>query len=251
MPLALLLVLTLAHTAAAQPTSSTQDDRAEQLLSCLPKDCAGRRTVWDHMLQHTPPCIGGQGVWYTKHKPRLPITLVTQLSSNRLQALQAQCQSWAGPLAAAVFVPLFNPGPASSKELSLQSKQRLARAVAAVEEVMTWAEDLAQRTQATAAALSAGQDLATLLKDIPQNASARDRPRASCQLSIILLYEVYQQVRSATDSHTSKDPANLGSTLRTEEHVFTRVYRRAHTDAALLRVCAGEGAGPVPRQLAA
>ncbi len=128
------------RSSAAQhrhPSSSGDPSggKAAQLLSCLPSSCTSLRTVWDHMLHHVPPCIAAKRAWWSQHAPRLPVTLVTQLSANRLPALRAQCQAWAGPLAAAVFVPLFNPGPDGARQLSTQCQQRLQAAMHAVQEV--------------------------------------------------------------------------------------------------------------------
>ena len=43
----------------------------------------------------------------------LPLTIVTTVTPSRLDALEAQCGSWAGPLAAAVYVPLATVLPVS------------------------------------------------------------------------------------------------------------------------------------------
>ena len=44
------------------------------------------------------------------------ITVVTVATPSRLEALEAQCRSWSGPLAAALYLPLvdfFTPLPGS------------------------------------------------------------------------------------------------------------------------------------------
>lgn len=54
-----------------------------------------------------PPCsLVLHRVLWSSIPSELPLTIVTTVTPSRLDALEAQCGSWAGPLAAAVYVPL-------------------------------------------------------------------------------------------------------------------------------------------------
>jgi hypothetical protein len=74
---------------------------------------------------------------------RLPLTVVTGLTPSRLPALEAQCNSWEGPLTAAVYVGLrverpeqagvglqpgapFKPSPEHKPKLDWVANQLLA-----------------------------------------------------------------------------------------------------------------------------
>lgn len=175
-----------AHAASDGPV-----DKAAALASCLPSSCASQRTVWDSMLKDRPSCIALHRVWWPQDLPRqkgkkvpqqgsLPVTLVTQLSTNRLKALEAQCTAWAGPLAAAVYLPLHNPGALGDTQLSSSSRQKLQAAVAGI-------EDLMRELRNAAAAIAAAAAKAD---------SASEARVGPCELRVVLLYEVFAEERA-------------------------------------------------------
>lgn len=103
------------HGARAAPTPSgdTGDARAAAILGCFKStDCTKQPTDWSTFLEDRPCCVQAARVWWSRapSPPSFPVTLVTQLSVDRLQQVRAQCATWGGPLAAAVYLPLLMPG---------------------------------------------------------------------------------------------------------------------------------------------
>lgn len=87
------------------PAGSSQ---ASALLSCINDggSCADSPTTWGHLLGDKPSCFTAQRAWWSAKPAGLQVTLLTQLSLNRLPQLKAQCAVWKGPLAAVVYLPL-------------------------------------------------------------------------------------------------------------------------------------------------
>lgn len=132
---------------------------AQAIADCFKgQDCLAKRTTWDHFTQDLPSCMVAARVWWSRRPAGIPVTLVTQASAERLDQLRAQCATWRGPLAAALYLPLYNP---SSHELSAESKQKLQAMVAAIEELF-------QNTESGGSSNGPG-----------------------CQLRLILLYELF------------------------------------------------------------
>mmetsp|Transcript_14554 Transcript_14554/g.31695 ORF Transcript_14554/g.31695 Transcript_14554/m.31695 type:complete len:435 (+) Transcript_14554:51-1355(+) len=101
--------IVLVHLSVAQPLEQgSQFTPADELLSCFKGNLCleTRQTTWDHLLQNKPSCLVGAKVWWSKAPSALPITIITQLSVNRLQQLKAQCATWLGPIAAVIYVPI-------------------------------------------------------------------------------------------------------------------------------------------------
>lgn len=112
-----LLVLVRSTLAVQQPSALTPPapplpKQASTLLSCLSDHCHERARWW-HMEADVPSCLSVRRLWWSAHEPRLQVTLVTQLSFDRLSAVQAQCEAWAGPLAAVVYIPVLHKGNAT------------------------------------------------------------------------------------------------------------------------------------------
>mmetsp|Transcript_521 Transcript_521/g.1388 ORF Transcript_521/g.1388 Transcript_521/m.1388 type:complete len:455 (-) Transcript_521:411-1775(-) len=155
------------------------EEQAQAVLTCLPDSCINHRTTWQHMLDDVPSCIAGSRVWWSEHAAKLPVTLVTQLSVDRIPALKAQCAAWAGPLAAVVYQPLHNPGQAGNVQLSSVNRQKLQTAIALIEELFRSAEADAAKSAAS------------------QGGPAASRP-GSCQLRVLLAHEVFAEERATT-----------------------------------------------------
>jgi len=202
----LLSALVTWHLAEATTTSrdGTHSAAGHQLARCAPDRCLAKRTLWDHMLQDLAPCLRPHRSWWSVHPPRLPVTLVTQLSFDRMSALKAQCQSWAGPLAAGIYVPLLD----TERELSMKSRQRLQAAVAAAQEMMDWAEEAAASSLHAAMDLAAGKPSPVYFAadralgavnaeggiDLGAKRTPGDRP--TCQLRMVLMYEIFGQEKA-------------------------------------------------------
>ncbi|KAF5826120.1 glycosyl-transferase for dystroglycan-domain-containing protein [Dunaliella salina] len=89
-------------------------NRFLELESCInPKD-PPRKTSWSSSLQSCSEfsCTSNvilRKTWFSSEKPRIPVTIITQLSIDRKEVLQRQCKSYMGPVVAAVYAPLIQP----------------------------------------------------------------------------------------------------------------------------------------------
>lgn len=75
-------------------------------------DCLNRnqprqwKTSMRHALRDEMSAVPLAGAWSSRHPPKVPATLVTQLSLDRLKQLEAQCRSWSGPISSVVYMAL-------------------------------------------------------------------------------------------------------------------------------------------------
>ena len=58
----------------------------------------------------SPQRLGLHKAWRSSRPASVQLTVVTAATLTRLDALRAQCNSWAGPLVAAVYVGLLLEG---------------------------------------------------------------------------------------------------------------------------------------------
>ena len=134
--------------ACVQLAAAVEDHKGktEALLSCFhnksPGSCLaqGAQTSWDHLHQDKPSCLNATRVWWSPQPPGLAVTLITQLSADRLQQLRAQCAAWMGPLAAAVYLPIISP-LISGSQLVAEAAQQLQATAHAVQEEYDYAEE--------------------------------------------------------------------------------------------------------------
>ena len=82
------------------------------------------------------------GAWWSRSQPAVPVTIVTQLSFDRLEQLEAQCRSWHGPISAVAYMALdysssseHNSAPTANQELLAPTTRPEAPLVAAIEMV--------------------------------------------------------------------------------------------------------------------
>lgn len=64
--------------------------------------------------------------WWSRKDPVVKVTIVTGLNPSRVNQLESQCNSYKGPISAAVYVVLHNPDPNGG--LTAEHKQQLAEA---------------------------------------------------------------------------------------------------------------------------
>lgn len=186
---------TAATDVATPPTNSSGGTRhtniphegAQAIQRCMTAGAAGAclhaRTRWQTLTEHKEPCIAARHVWWSSYPPKLPVALVTQLSIDRLPALEDQCKAWAGPLAAVVYVPLLHTNLTASA-LTQEHESQLEAAAASVNKLFQDAEAWMRAKPAAlaAAAAHAGKS----------SSSPRFRSRAgSCQLRVMLAYELH------------------------------------------------------------
>ena len=158
-------------------TAAAEKGQGEQVLGCMPSSCMKQRTLWQHMLDNVPPCLVASRVWWSDQPARLPVTLVTQLTMGRLDALKAQCAAWAGPLAAAIYIPLYEAGASEESQLQPANQQKLQTATAAIEQLYATAEQGAR-----------GDSNRPTASGVPHP--------GGCQLRILLMYEVFGEERA-------------------------------------------------------
>ena len=89
----------LSH-AAASPNHN-------RLMECLNSNQPREwKTSIKRALRDKMTAVPVAGAWSTRHPPKVPATLVTQLSLDRLEQLEAQCRSWSGPISSVVYMAL-------------------------------------------------------------------------------------------------------------------------------------------------
>ena len=124
------------------------------------------------------------------------VTLVTQLSSNRLPQLKAQCATWAGPIAAVVYMPLLlsasgggggggetasGGGDEEGASLPEAAEEKVRKDIADIEELYIWSAEAARRP----------------VRDQSKARATADEHVPSCSLRIALVLEAFQQERAA------------------------------------------------------
>lgn len=99
------------------------------------------------------------GAWWSQKEPSVPLTIVTQLSSNRLSQLWAQCKTFPGTISAAIHIGLYQE---QSKPLSLRNNANVKKAIRSVSEFHKTVE----------------------------------RDDSACILDVVLLYEIHSERRA-------------------------------------------------------
>lgn len=64
--------------------------------------------------------------WWSRKDAAVKVTIVTGLNPSRVNQLESQCNSYKGPISAAVYVVLHNPD--ANAQLTAEHKQQLAEA---------------------------------------------------------------------------------------------------------------------------
>lgn len=112
--------------------------RASHIMDCYDtEECGTRETKWSTFLKDRPACLRPHRIWWSTRQPAVPVTLVTQLSADRLPQIRAQCATWSGILAAALYVPLVN---VSQGRLSNGQQHRLRMHADAIEDLFAQSE---------------------------------------------------------------------------------------------------------------
>ncbi|KAF5826066.1 glycosyl-transferase for dystroglycan-domain-containing protein [Dunaliella salina] len=121
------------------------------------------RTTWNGYVHESERSNVSFDTCFQSRKPqRNNLTIVTQLSSDRLEALKRQCKHYLGPIAAAILVPLVQPDREGTSELSARKLSLLNSERSTVGSIFSRFEEL-----------------------------------QFCQLSILLCYEVYDSRRAS------------------------------------------------------
>ncbi|KAG1675456.1 hypothetical protein FOA52_001755 [Chlamydomonas sp. UWO 241] len=80
----------------------------EELLGCYNAE-EPKPASFESFLAQQAPSMAIHQLWRSAAPPSLQLTILTAATLSRLDALAAQCDSWAGPLSAAVYVTLPPP----------------------------------------------------------------------------------------------------------------------------------------------
>ncbi|GLC35865.1 hypothetical protein PLESTM_000376800 [Pleodorina starrii] len=86
---------------------------SSMLQQCLNSRYGGQLADWED-VGTVRPTVKVLGTWWSARNSSLPLTVVTQLSANRLQQLRAMCRAWHGPLSAVVYIPVQLEGPSAA-----------------------------------------------------------------------------------------------------------------------------------------
>ncbi|EFJ40603.1 hypothetical protein VOLCADRAFT_108086 [Volvox carteri f. nagariensis] len=88
-------------------------------------------TTWTDAMRDQPTYFKVVGMWWSRKRADVPVTITTQLSWNRKWQLKAMCRSWAGPIAAVMHMPVLLPRLTRSRDAALGdvSNATLQRAV--------------------------------------------------------------------------------------------------------------------------
>ncbi|GFH30314.1 uncharacterized protein HaLaN_29145 [Haematococcus lacustris] len=78
--------------------------------------------TWKLAMADTPAALKVAGAWWTRKVAKVPATLVTQSTVDRIPQLYSQCKSWQGPLSVALYLGLLqdtNTGTLTPNNLAL------------------------------------------------------------------------------------------------------------------------------------
>lgn len=109
MPGFLLISLCLcAGIYASADTDGFSESQSQLLTSCLnsSQPLSSRYSSQAHALADEMSPLPVAGAWWSRRPPAVPVTIVTQLSFDRLEQLEAQCRSWHGPISAVAYMAL-------------------------------------------------------------------------------------------------------------------------------------------------
>lgn len=99
----------------------------QQLIRCINKHQPYEPSLssWVEALDDKPLAVNIARAWWSrKDGGNVPLTIVTQLSLERLPQLDAQCKSYRGPISAALYIPLT--GSLEAQQAALEAAIRRA-----------------------------------------------------------------------------------------------------------------------------
>ena len=122
-----LLILVTSLHATTGLFSLGSKDVPMQLVDCIneaigegSEEAHDSATTWEGAMGDSPAKLHALSSWWSSKPLLIPLTVVTQLSANRVTQLWAQCRSWPGPLSAAIHIALQQP---KASPLSLRNEQ--------------------------------------------------------------------------------------------------------------------------------
>lgn len=88
---------------SADPADQAQ---ANALLDCVNGKYSPKPVSWSSAMSDAPASVRILGLWWSSKVMSSPVTVVTQLSVDRMTQLRKQCESWNGRLSAVVYLAL-------------------------------------------------------------------------------------------------------------------------------------------------
>jgi hypothetical protein len=78
-----------------------------QVVDCINQKYQRKKMTWAVAMADEPASVEVVGAWWTNKTARVPATLVTQATVDRIPQLYAQCRSWPGPLSVVLYLGLL------------------------------------------------------------------------------------------------------------------------------------------------
>lgn len=100
-----------------------------QVVECINEKYVRKNMTWDAAMSDDLASVQVAGAWWTAKRRRVPVTLVTQSTVDRIPQLYAQCKSWGGPMAVVLYLGLQQN---TTGELTAENTEQLSRAISNV-----------------------------------------------------------------------------------------------------------------------
>ncbi|KAL6763415.1 glycosyl-transferase for dystroglycan-domain-containing protein [Haematococcus lacustris] len=104
------------------PIASNANSPMHKVVHCINEEYVPRNMTWKLAMTDTPAALKVAGAWWTRKVAKVPATLVTQSTVDRIPQLYSQCKSWQGPLSVALYLGLLqdtNTGTLTPNNLAL------------------------------------------------------------------------------------------------------------------------------------
>lgn len=158
-PTEVTLTTKITLTSRSQVSSSSANTIAPQaMMKCINERYVPRVVTWNKAMADVLPSVKTVGIWWSNKTASIPMTIVTQLSYDRIDQLKAQCDTWGGPISAVVYLGLLQP---AALRLEAGPISQLTRAILNISQFFDGVE-----------------------------------ATGKCQLDIMLVYELYQEERA-------------------------------------------------------
>ncbi|KXZ55213.1 hypothetical protein GPECTOR_3g356 [Gonium pectorale] len=152
----LLLTCTILSVAIAvagnlnAPKQLTAEDKEALLQACYNQHYNGTPSTFEDFLRGFNTSLFLHKVYWSAKQPQLPLTIFVSATLERLDALDAQCRCYPGPLSAAVYVPLLQ-----QQHGSKLTPENSAALLAAANRVQALFESLEAPSRSPSCALTA------------------------------------------------------------------------------------------------
>lgn len=101
---------------------SRATDNVTGLTDCLDVKSQVKPTTISDIRKGSPPQLVAFQSWQSKRPRVIDLTIVTMTTPSRIKSLEAQCESWLGPLSAVVYVGLVEDSASRGSGSSLSEE---------------------------------------------------------------------------------------------------------------------------------